>query len=86
MATTKLPSSTSPGESLRVVTPHATDNLPIAPCRALWIGGDGDIEVLARGDTTSVVIKGVSAGTLLAISCISVRSGGTTATDIVAIY
>lgn len=79
--------STVPVASLRSVTPHATNDLP-APgvCRALWIGGAGDISIIAEDDTAAVIIAGVQAGVLLPIRAKAVRVTGTTATSIVALY
>lgn len=78
-------SSMAPGRALRAVTPHATAELPDGPCRALKIGGAGNISIVARDDTDPVVIA-VAAGELLAIQAKAVRVSGTTATGIVAIY
>jgi hypothetical protein len=71
---------------LRAVTP--TDNALLAngPCRALWVGGAGNIAVIACGDTTAVTISGVVAGTVLPIKAKTVMSTNTTATLIVALY
>lgn len=78
-------SSSAPGRALRAVTPHATNELPDGPCRALKIGGAGNIAIVARDDADPVVIA-VNAGELLPIQARAVRTTGTTATGIVAIY
>lgn len=70
-----------------MVTPHLTNELPGGACRALWVGGDGgNVEVKAVDDSDYVVISSVPGGTRLDISVIAVRTTGTTATDIVALY
>lgn len=74
----------------RAVTP--TDNTSIPECRALWIGGAGNIvvkfadvqDVTVSGNTVTLV--GVPAGTLLPIRVKCVNSTSTTATSIVALY
>lgn len=78
-------SSSNPGVSLRAVTPHATQELPDGPCRAIRIGGAGNVALIARNDTDPVTLT-VSAGEILAIQVKAVRVSGTTATGIVAIY
>ena len=78
--------SQAPAGVLRAVTPHASNDLTDGPCRALWIGGTGDIAVIAKDDTAAVTIVGVPAGTVLPISAKAVRVTGTTATSIVALY
>lgn len=79
---TRLPDSTSPGQVLRAVVPNDTDDLPLAPCRALYVGADGDVTVVAMQDDTPVMFKAVAAGTILPVACRAVRAGA----DIVAIY
>ncbi|WP_443021481.1 spike base protein, RCAP_Rcc01079 family [Sphingobium sp. AntQ-1] len=78
-------SSAGPGRALRAVTPHASNELPDGPCRALKIGGAGNISIVARDDAAPVTLA-VSAGELLPIQAKAVRVSGTTATGIVAIY
>ena len=78
-------SSTAPGRALRAVAPHATDELPDGPCRALKIGVGGNIAIIARDDSAPVIVA-VLAGETLAIQAKAVRTTGTTATGIVAIY
>jgi hypothetical protein len=74
------------GGALRAVTPHASAALPDGNCRALYVGGAGDVAVVAVEDTAPVILKNVPAGALLPIRAKAVRVTGTTATDIVAIY
>lgn len=80
-----LQDQTQPARSLRAVTPHASENLPDGPCRALWVGGEGDISIVALDDTEVVLLKAVSVG-VLPVAVRAVRVSGTTATNIVAIY
>lgn len=72
--------------SLKAVTP-ANSDLPSGVTRALWIGGTGDVAIVAENDgTTAVTIVGVPAGTLLPVRAKRVNSTNTTATAIVALY
>jgi hypothetical protein len=73
-------------QALRLLTKSDTNVLPLGPCRALWIGGAGDVAVIAEGDTDAVTISAVPAGTVLPIRCKKVMSTNTTATLIVALY
>lgn len=76
---------TAPAESAVEVTPHDSNDIA-ANCRALWVGGAGDLEVIFVGQSTAVTIVGVAAGTLLPFRVSRVLSTGTTATSIVALY
>lgn len=77
---------TSGARSLKAVSPHASNNLPDGVCKALWIGEAGDIAIVAENDSAAVTIVGVAAGTLLPIRALAVRTSGTTADSIVALY
>lgn len=78
--------SSSPSAVLRAVTPHATDNLPDGPSRALYVGIGGDLSIVAARDGDAVSLKNVADGSFLPIQVKAVRSAGTTATDLVAVY
>lgn len=71
--------------SLKAVTPDDDNDLPDGVCRALWIGGAGDVELTAEDDDTSVTIASVAAGTILQIRTKRVLAG-TTATAVIALY
>jgi hypothetical protein len=73
----------SPARNAAAVTTHNTNDLPVV-ARALWIGGEGDISVIMAGDDTPVTFRGVFG--LVPFSVRRVRTTGTTATDIVAIW
>lgn len=51
----------------------------------VWVGGAGALSVITEGGNT-VTLAGVPAGTLLPIEVQLVRSTGTTATNIVALW
>lgn len=71
--------------SLKAVTPSDTLNLPMAPCRALWVGVAGDVAVMADDDSAAVTLLAVPAG-LLPVRAKRVLATGTNATSIVALY
>ena len=80
--------ASGPGQHLRAVTTHDTNELATVggrTCRALWVGGAGNLVVIARGDTSTVTLSGVPAGSLIPIAAKVVHTS-TTATLIVAIY
>jgi hypothetical protein len=73
-------------KQVRLITKSDTAELPLGACRALWIGGAGDVAVIAEDDTSAVTVSGVAAGTVVPIKCKKVMSTNTTATLIVALY
>lgn len=73
----------SPARALVAVTPHDTNELA-AGCKALHIGAAGTISIIAVDDTEAVSLN-VGQG-ILPIRAKVVKSTGTTATTIVALY
>lgn len=74
---------TAPGQDALAVTP--SDTGAISQCRALYVGGAGNLRVTtARG--TDLVFNGVPAGMLLPISVQRVWATNTTATNIVVLF
>ena len=67
------------------VTPNDSTDLDPGPCRALYIGGSGDVSI-DIAENTAVVFVGLSAGQILPVQAVRVRSTSTTATNIVALY
>lgn len=84
------PQDTGCASQGRAVVP--ADNTAIPECRAIWVGGAGNIAVKFAdvADPTvsggAVTIVGVPAGTLLPFRVKCVMSTNTTATSIVALY
>lgn len=72
-----------PATKLVSITKSDSTDLTTSKIRALWIGGAGDVAVIAFGDTAAVTISSVLAGTLLPVSVVKVMSTNTTATAIV---
>lgn len=54
------------------------------PCRAVYVGGTGDLTVMMASGNT-VTFPSVPAGAILPIQCKQIRSTDTTATDLVAL-
>ena len=75
----------STARRLVAVTPHDSTNLADV-AKALYVGGAGNVAILAAGDSAAVTLVGVPAGTVLPIQTTRVNSTNTTATNIVALY
>lgn len=75
---------TSPASQLVAVT--KSDSTELGLVRGIWVGGAGDVAIIASEDSAAVTIVGVPAGTLLPIRARRVMSTNTTATSIVALY
>ncbi len=73
----------STADNAVAVTP--SDSTELAPCRALYVGGAGNVAVVMKGGA-SVTFTGATAGSILPIRVTKVMSTNTTATAIVAIY
>lgn len=74
----------APGLNAEAVTPNDGTDLPTM-CRALHIGGAGDVSVVMAGGQT-VTFSGNTAGSTLPYRITRVRATGTTATDLVAVW
>lgn len=80
----QTPSLLGPIENGFSVTPNDGTDLA-QTTRAIWVGGAGNLSVVTRGGDT-ITLVGVPAGTLLPIRATRIRSTGTTATNILALY
>lgn len=78
------PGLDSPAANAADVTPSDSSDLAVFS-RALYIGGAGNVSVVMLGGQT-ITFNGVPAGTLLPFRVRQVRSTGTTATNIEAIW
>lgn len=78
-------SLSGPYRNSAAVTPHNTTELDPLP-RALWVGGVGDVVVKLADDTSTTTLTAVAAGTLLPLRPVLVKSTGTTATLIIALW
>ena len=77
--------NTAPAMEAAAVTPNNDSDLPNGICRALYIGGGGNV-VLDTANNTSLTFAGLQAGTILPLNVRRVRSTSTTATSIIALY
>lgn len=73
-----------PGDRLVAVT--KSDSTDLTGARAIYVGGDGDLALMAINDSAAVTLTGVTAGTIIPVRVKRVMSTNTTATAIVAIY
>jgi hypothetical protein len=78
-------SDLSPANNLAAITPDDEEELEFWT-RAIYVGGAGDIVLIAAQDTTEVTLKAVPAGTILPIIAKQVLASGTAATDLVALF
>jgi hypothetical protein len=67
------------------VTPSDTVNLPNGPCRAIYVGGAGNLQIITAGGSTATFV-GLAAGTVLPMGAVRVLSTSTTATNLLALY
>lgn len=67
------------------VTPSDSTDLTYSTCRAIYVGGDGDISIV-DGAGTTVVFTGLTAGSILPVQTARINATGTTATSIIALY
>lgn len=57
----------------------------VVSCRAVYVGGAGDLAVMPLDGTVAVTFSAVPAGALLPIACSKIMNTNTTATLIVAL-
>lgn len=74
-----------PGEGLVAVTPSDGTDLA-AVSRGLYVGVAGDVSVILANDSAAVTLTGLASGIVHPLRAKRVRSTGTTATGIVAVY
>lgn len=68
---------------LVAITPDDADEITLQ-CKAIYVGTTGDIVLRGKDSGADVTLKGIPAGTVLAIDPAFIRSTNTTADDIVA--
>ena len=77
---------TASAVKLRTITPHDTNELTLGMCRAVYVGTGGDLTVIVRDDTDAVPMTNIPSGSVVPIMARIVKSTGTTATGLVALY
>jgi len=63
-----------------------SDTTAYTGMRGLYVGGAGDVALMAPGATAAVTFVGVPAGAVLPVQAVKVMSTNTTATSIVALF
>lgn len=79
-------SSSSPAGKAYPVTPSDSANLTRGQCRALYVGGGGDVALVCDIGEPAVTFYGVAHGSILPVETLQVRATGTTANRIIALY
>ena len=75
---------TGASDTCLAVTPSDSAAQPI--CRALYVGGAGNITGRLAFDTVDTVFSGIPAGSVLPLQFKLIKATGTTATNMVALY
>lgn len=76
------PVGPGPAVHLFAITPSDTDPLPQLT-RYIYVGGAGNITLIAAGDTVAVELVAVPVGAVLEICAATVKATGTSATNLV---
>lgn len=63
-----------------------SDATTFTATRALFVSGTGDVAVTMAGDGAAIVFKAVPAATILKVRATQLRSTGTSATDVIALW
>ncbi len=77
--------STNIGPAYRGVAVTPSDSANIEPTRGIYVGVSGDLVATMR-DGNDVTFVGLAAGVIHPIQAIKIKSTGTTATSIRALY
>jgi hypothetical protein len=77
------PGALFPASRLTAVTP--SNSTILTGVRAVWVGGAGDIAIMAVDDSAAVTFT-VPSGTMLPVFAKQIMATGTSATNIVALY
>lgn len=78
-------SITAPAASGYAITPNDSTDLSVA-CRAIWVGGAGNIYINFVNSGTNVGLIGINAGVMVSVRAKRVYSTNTTATNLVCLY
>ncbi len=71
--------------AVRAITPNDSTDLEFGACRAIRVGGAGDVSIVDLTGTT-VIIPSVLAGETLPVQATRINATGTTATLINALF
>lgn len=75
----------APSGDFVAIAPNDGADLPNGPCRAIYVGTSGDISVIGALDSAPVTFSAVPVG-LYPLRLVRVRSTGTTASNLAALY
>lgn len=78
-------SASNPARSCAAVIPDDVNQLDIVS-KALYIGTGGDLVIRSVDADADVTLRNAASGTILPMRVIAVRSTGTSAADIVALF
>lgn len=78
------PGLVGPCEHAAAITPNDSTDLTVTT-RAIYVGGGGGIVIVTKGGE-EVTLAGAAAGSVLPVRVARVKSTGTTATDLVALW
>ena len=67
------------------VTPNDSTDLSLGTCRAIYVGGDGNISLI-DGAGSTILFSNVAEGSVLPVQTARIRATDTTATLLVALY
>jgi hypothetical protein len=82
---TRADDVSAPARRTTAIVPHDTNDLADLP-KAIYIGGGGDVALMAVADNTARTFKAVQVGSILPIRVRRVLATGTTATNLIALY
>lgn len=81
-----LSTQTHSSGAVRAITPNnSADFDDLGVCRAIYVGGAGDISIIDDSGVTTV-LAGAQAGSVIPVQTARVNVTGTTATGLVALY
>lgn len=81
-----LDSVSNPARRTATVSTHNTNPLPDGAAKALFVGTGGDVKLRAVDDETDTTLKNVPSGSILPVRALYIRTTGTSAADMVALY
>ena len=76
----------TPARFMKAITPSDVADLPDGECQGIYVGGAGNVSLVAPVGGADVLLTAVPVGTQLSVSTTRVKSTGTTATSMVALY
>jgi hypothetical protein len=75
----------APARRVAAIAPNDGADLSELP-KAIYVGGAGDLALIAAGDTVSCIFKNLPAASIVPVRARRVMSTGTTATALLLLY